>query len=100
MFPPADKVPEGLDLAVMKMKEGERALVTVPASYGYGDAGAPAGGEAGLLAAVPPGAPLTYEVTLVTFANAKESWEMSDVEKVDDAAAKKDKVGERAGGRA
>ena len=32
--PAAGEVPEGLDLAVMKMKEGERALVTIDAKVG------------------------------------------------------------------
>ena len=33
----AGQVVEGLDLAVMKMMEGEHALVTIPAQYAFGD---------------------------------------------------------------
>ena len=58
------EVPEGLDLAVMKMKKGEVAVVTVGPSYGYGDEGTAATPKA----AVPGGATLTYEVTLMDFA--------------------------------
>jgi hypothetical protein len=84
-------VPEGLDQAVMRMKAGEKAIITVPPQYGYGDAGRPAPAD-GSGVAVPPGATLVYEVTLVSSENAKESWELSDADKVTAAAAKKDKV--------
>ncbi|KAG2483840.1 hypothetical protein HYH03_017296, partial [Edaphochlamys debaryana] len=88
-----EQVPDGLEQAVMKMKKGEKALVTVTdPALGYGAAGAPEGGAAGLLAAVPPAAaPLSYEVELVSFENSKESWEMSDAEKVEAARQRKDK---------
>jgi FKBP-type peptidyl-prolyl cis-trans isomerase len=60
-------VPEGLDLAVQKMKEGERNLVTIQPMYGYGDVEHKA-----LLAAVPPGSVLHYDIRLVSFENV--SW--------------------------
>ncbi len=33
----AGQVPEGLDLAVLKMKQGERALVTIAPQYAFGE---------------------------------------------------------------
>jgi len=81
-----EEVPEGLDLAVQKMKEGERNLVTIQPMYGYGDVEHKA-----LLAAVPPGSVLHYDIRLVSFENAKESWEMSDVEKVSSASLSKER---------
>ncbi len=71
-------MPAGLDQAVLKMKQGERALVTVAPAYGYKDQGASAApltgaaGEEGgdptaprlnLVADVPPNAPLTLDVS-------------------------------------
>lgn len=91
-----NQVPEGLDQAVMKMKESEKALITVAPSYGYGEAGKAveqnAPGPIQLLAPVPPNATLTYELELVSMENAKESWDMSDQEKVEAAASKKEKA--------
>ncbi|KXZ45163.1 hypothetical protein GPECTOR_57g453 [Gonium pectorale] len=82
-----EQVPEGLEEAVMKMKKGERALITVTdPALGYGEAE-----HAGPLAAVPAGSGLQYEVELVAFENSKESWEMSDAEKVQAAKARKEK---------
>lgn len=86
---PADTgVPEGLELAVMKMKRGEVALVEVAAERGFGNGAAVTRGKG---VAVPPGSRLTYEVTLTDFTNAKESWEMSDAEKVEEAGRRKEK---------
>jgi len=78
-----EAVVEGLELAVMKMKKGERAAISIrnPA-YGFG-----ASGAAQPMAAVPGDAPLEYEVELVEFENAKQSWEMSEEEKVAEAGA-------------
>ena len=64
------KVPEGLDLAVMKMKKGETALVFVPPQYAFGDEGSDGADLVRpLLAPVPPGAAVTYEVELLDFTN-------------------------------
>ncbi|KIY97518.1 FK506-binding protein 4/5 [Monoraphidium neglectum] len=83
-----EAVPEGLDLALMKMKKGERALITISdPKLAYG-----AAGHAGRLAAVPAdAAPLTYDVTLVDLVNPKEKWEMNAAEKAEAAAVAKDK---------
>lgn len=72
-----EQVCEGLDLGVMKMKKGEKALICVQPQYGFG-----AAGHSGRLAVVPPSTAVTYEVELLDFENGKESWEMSDAEKV------------------
>ena len=58
---PADEVIEGLDLAVMKMKPGEVAEVTIAPRYAYKDQT-----FEGPLAVVPEGATLVYTVELVS----------------------------------
>jgi FK506-binding protein 4/5 len=60
----AEQVPEGLDLAIQKMKEGERDLITVRPAYGFGDKA-----HAAPLATVAPGSTLTYDVVLTSFVN-------------------------------
>ena len=78
-----DAVPEGLDRALLTMRKGERATVTVRPAVGYGAAGAPALG-------VPPDATLVYDVTLLDFVKDKESWDLKDgEEKLAFADAKK-----------
>lgn len=68
---------EGFELAVMKMTKGEKAQVTIT-DVAY----APASN---------PNVPLTYEITLIDFVKAKESWEMNDEEKVQAAETAKSK---------
>lgn len=75
---PAEEVCEGLDAAVQKMKKGEKAIITVSPAYGFGTVAE----HRGRLAAVAPGSTVQYEVELVDFENAKESWEMNEAEKV------------------
>ena len=60
----AEKVAEGLDLAVQKMQAGERALITVQPAYGYGGAEHKAP-----LAIIPPGSTLLYDIVLTSFVN-------------------------------
>lgn len=58
----AEQVITGLDRAVMTMKKGERALLTIKPEYGFGD------GEVKQdLAAVPPCSTLIYEVEMLNF---------------------------------
>jgi FKBP-type peptidyl-prolyl cis-trans isomerase len=59
-------VPEGLDLAVQKMKKGEMAEVTLAPRYAFGSEGAqrPSG-------TVPPDATITYTVQLKEFDNVR-----------------------------
>jgi hypothetical protein len=68
----------GIELAVMKMKRGEKDEVTIldPKAYGPTECIADQ---------------VVYSVELVDFENAKESWEMSDAEKVGFASVRKDK---------
>eukprot|EP00899_Mesostigma_viride_P014709 jgi/Mesvir1/23239/Mv09241-RA.1 len=79
----AGEVILGLDKVVMDMKKEEQAEVVIQPSYGYGESGA----SEGLLAPVPPNATLHYDITLVSFENAKEMYEMDTNEKF--AAAEK-----------
>jgi hypothetical protein len=55
-------VTEGLEQVVASMKAGSTRLAVVPAALGYGAAGAKPRGAA---LAVPPGAPLYYEIELL-----------------------------------
>ena len=59
LFPEA--VIEGLDRAVLNMKKGEVALVTIPPEYAYGST------ESKQDAIVPPNSTVIYEVELVSF---------------------------------
>lgn len=80
------QVIEGLDQAIMKMKEGERALVTIAPQYAWGDQESQQP-----LATVPAGASVEYDITLQSFIKAKDSWEMDTAEKLAAAATQKDK---------
>lgn len=76
----------GLDAAIQKIKTGEVALVTVGPQYGFGSK------EQQLpLGVVPPNSTLVYEVELVAFEKAKETWEMNNDEKVEAALHRKEK---------
>lgn len=81
-----DQVIEGLDKAVLSMKKGEVALVTIPPHHAFGT------NEINLdLATVPPNASVYYEVELVSFDKEKDSWDLKDnAEKIQAAAKKKD----------
>jgi tetratricopeptide (TPR) repeat protein len=81
-----EQVPEGLDLAVQKMKRGEAAEVTLAPRYAFGAEGAQRSSGA-----VPPDASVTYTVELKEFENAKEPWSMSDEEKLEAAQRRKEK---------
>ena len=73
------QVIEGLDKVVMEMKKGEKALATIPPEHGFG--------SKGLEGKVPSGATLTYEIELVDFKSAKESYDM-DAKEMMEAALK------------
>ena len=60
----AEQVPEGVELAVQKMKEGERNIITIQPEFGYGDKEFKAP-----LAVVPAGSVLTYDLMLKSFVN-------------------------------
>lgn len=56
-----NQVIQGLDMAVEKMSLGQKAEVTIPALYGYG--------EQGYLPLVPSKATLVFEIELLDFTN-------------------------------
>ena len=64
-----------IDIAIKRMKRGERSRLKVASKYGFGPAGNPGLG-------VPPDMDLIYDVTLLKFEKAKESWEMTDDERI------------------
>ncbi|CAM0945516.1 unnamed protein product [Alopecurus aequalis] len=81
-----EQVIEGLDKAVLSMKKGEVAFVTIPPEHAFGSDETKQD-----LAVVPPNTIVYYDVELVSFEKEKESWDMKDnTEKIEAAAKKKD----------
>ncbi|KAG7949091.1 hypothetical protein I3843_13G043200 [Carya illinoinensis] len=80
-----EQVIEGLDRAVMTMKKGEIALLTVAPEYAYGSSQSQQE-----LAVVPPNSIVYYEVELVSVDKEKESWDMNTQEKIEAAGKKKE----------
>ncbi|KAJ9176632.1 hypothetical protein P3X46_011921 [Hevea brasiliensis] len=80
-----EQVIEGLDRAVMTMKKGEVALLTIAAEYAFGSSESQQE-----LAVVPPNSTVYYEVELVSFVKEKESWDMNTQEKIEAAGKKKE----------
>uniref|UniRef100_J3MUL1 peptidylprolyl isomerase n=1 Tax=Oryza brachyantha TaxID=4533 RepID=J3MUL1_ORYBR len=80
-----EEVIDGLDRAVLNMKKGEVALVTIPPEYAFGSAESKQD-----IAVVPPNSTVIYEVELVSFVKDKESWDLNNVEKIEAALAKKE----------
>nr|XP_043622845.1 peptidyl-prolyl cis-trans isomerase FKBP62-like isoform X2 [Erigeron canadensis] len=77
----AEQVIDGLDRAIVTMKKGEVALLTVAPEYAFGSQE---------LAVVPPNSTVNYEIELVSFVKDKESWDMNTQEKIDAAGRKKE----------
>nr|XP_054761967.1 peptidyl-prolyl cis-trans isomerase FKBP4-like [Lytechinus pictus] len=67
---------EGLEIAIKRMKKGEKARLKVKSKYAYGSKG---NAEYN----IPGNADVTYEVTLAKFEKAKEPWEMDVSEKIE-----------------
>ena len=67
----AEQVPEGVDLAVQKMKQGETAEVTIAPQYAFGAEGAQRPGGA-----VPPDATVVYTIELHSFQNVRLFWSL------------------------
>uniref|UniRef100_A0A6N2KF45 peptidylprolyl isomerase n=1 Tax=Salix viminalis TaxID=40686 RepID=A0A6N2KF45_SALVM len=80
-----DEVIDGLDRAVVTMKKGEVALLTIAPEYAFGSSESQQE-----LAVVPPNSTLCYEIELVSFDKEKESWDMSTDEKIEAAGKKKE----------
>ncbi|KAK9757208.1 hypothetical protein RND81_01G148200 [Saponaria officinalis] len=80
-----EQVIDGLDRAVVTMKKGEVALLTIAPEYAFGSSESKQD-----LAVIPPNSTLTYEVELVSFEKEKESWDMSTPEKIEAAGKKKE----------
>jgi hypothetical protein len=72
----AEEIPAGLEAALVTMKKGETALVTLLPEQAFG-----AEGAAKPLAAVPPGAVVAYRVELVDFEVEKQGYAMDTDEK-------------------
>lgn len=85
----SEQVIDGLDLAIMKMVKEEVAEITVQPSYGFGDKETQRE-----KAAVPAGATVKYTVELLSLENPKNTWDMSNEEKVEDSRIKKEKGNE------
>ncbi|CAH9140657.1 unnamed protein product [Cuscuta epithymum] len=80
-----EQVIDGLDKAVMTMKKGEVALLTIAPEYAFGSSETKQD-----LAVVPPNSTVFYEVELVSFVKEKESWDMKNDEKIEAAIRKKE----------
>lgn len=80
-----EQVIEGLDKAVLTMKKGEVALLTISPEYAFGSVESKQD-----LAVVPPNSTVYYEVELVSFEKDKESWDMNTEEKIEAAGKKKE----------
>ncbi|KAG5099400.1 hypothetical protein JHK82_044452 [Glycine max] len=81
----AIQVIDGLDRAVLTMKKGEVALLTIAPEYAFGSSESQQE-----LAVVPPNSTLYYEIELVSFEKEKESWDMDTPEKIEAAGKKKE----------
>ncbi|CAH1785551.1 unnamed protein product [Owenia fusiformis] len=77
-------IPWGVDLAISSMKVDERCRVVIKPEYGFREAGNPE-------FKIPANAELDYEIELISMENAKENWEMSTEEKVQQAIIVKEK---------
>ncbi|KAL3531064.1 hypothetical protein ACH5RR_010386 [Cinchona calisaya] len=80
-----EQVIEGLDKALLTMKKGEEALLTIAPEYAFGSTESQQD-----LAVVPPHSTVHYEIELVSFVKEKESWDMNTQEKIEAAGNKKE----------
>ncbi|OAY34838.1 peptidyl-prolyl cis-trans isomerase FKBP62 [Manihot esculenta] len=80
-----EQVIGGLDKAVMSMKKGEVAQLTIAPEHAFGSSELKQE-----LAVVPPNSTVYYEVELVSFVKEKESWDMNTQEKIEAAGKKKE----------
>ncbi|XP_058736849.1 peptidyl-prolyl cis-trans isomerase FKBP62-like [Vicia villosa] len=80
-----EQVIDGLDKAVLTMKKGEVALLTIAPEYAFG---ASESQQESVL--IPSNSTVYYEVELVSYDKEKESWDMSTEEKIEVAGKKKE----------
>ncbi|KAM0071201.1 putative peptidylprolyl isomerase [Helianthus debilis subsp. tardiflorus] len=80
-----EQVIDGLDRAVMTMKKGEVAILTIAPEYAFGSTESKQE-----LAVVPPNSTVIYEIELNSFIKEKESWDMNTQEKIEAAGKKKE----------
>ncbi|XP_047267066.1 peptidyl-prolyl cis-trans isomerase FKBP62 isoform X4 [Capsicum annuum] len=80
-----EQVVAGLDQAVITMKKGERAIVTVKPDYGFGNTEVKRD-----LAMVPPCSTIIFEVELLEFTKEKDPGEMNNHERIQVAQRKKE----------
>ncbi|CAG0915937.1 unnamed protein product [Notodromas monacha] len=71
----ADELPRGVEEALYKFHKGEKSVLKLSPQYGFGAEGNPQLG-------VPPNAHLVYEITLTDLTKAKDRWEMTNEEKI------------------
>uniref|UniRef100_A0A336N7D4 peptidylprolyl isomerase n=1 Tax=Culicoides sonorensis TaxID=179676 RepID=A0A336N7D4_CULSO len=76
-------VVDGVEIALEKFKEGEKSRLILSSQYAFGAEGHKEFG-------VPPNATVEYEVELITFEKVKNSWEMDDAEKIEQATLLKE----------
>lgn len=72
-----------IDVTLKQMKRGGVSRINVEPKYGFGAAGC---AELN----IPPDAVLEYTITLEEFEKAKESWEMTDQERIEQSELKKE----------
>jgi len=77
-------VPRGIEFALEKMKKKETSQITLKPEYGFGTSGNVDKG-------VGPNSTLQYDITLVKFEKAKESWQLDADQKLEQARMFKDK---------
>ncbi|XP_004456251.2 peptidyl-prolyl cis-trans isomerase FKBP4 [Dasypus novemcinctus] len=77
-------LPFGLEKAIQRMEKGEHSTVYLKPSYAFGSLGKEK-------FQIPPEAELKYKVHLKSFEKAKESWEMSSEEKLEQSAIVKER---------
>ncbi|XP_032329039.1 peptidyl-prolyl cis-trans isomerase FKBP4 [Camelus ferus] len=77
-------LPCGLEKAIQRMEKGEHSIVYLKPSHAFGSVGKEK-------FQIPPNAELKYEVHLKSFEKAKESWEMSSEEKLEQSAIVKER---------
>ncbi|PHU20675.1 70 kDa peptidyl-prolyl isomerase [Capsicum chinense] len=80
-----EQVVAGLDQAVITMKKGECAIVTVKPDYGFGNTEVKRD-----LAMVPPCSTIIFEVELLEFTKEKDPGEMNNHERIQVAQRKKE----------